>query len=153
VSADLDASFSGTVFNIFSEQLVDNLTPINSLALNKDLVIDAGSSSGYDSDAEAYFSAVASAGGTLSDPQKDAINTFVVNTKADGTWAKQYAIYPLAGGTAASHAINLKSPGTYDITWNGSVTHNEDGIKSDGSTGYGNTNFNPSSAGMGQNDV
>jgi hypothetical protein len=48
--------------------------------------------------------------GTLTTPQQTAINNLVVGLKANGTWAKQFAIYPFIGGTAAAHKWNLKNP-------------------------------------------
>jgi hypothetical protein len=54
------------------------------------------------------------------------------------------ALYPFLGGTSSSHAVNAKNPGTHDITWSGTVTHNSNGITGNGSDGYGDTNLNPS---------
>jgi hypothetical protein len=40
----------------------------------------------YDTDAAAYFAAIASAGSSISDANKSAVDTFVVGCKADGIW-------------------------------------------------------------------
>lgn len=98
-------------------------------------------SSQYDSDAQAYFNAVSTAGVTLNSTQKDAFNTFVLACKSASIWTKFYALYPFIGATAATHAINAKSPGTYNITWSGTVAHSSNGVTGDGSTGYGDTGF------------
>lgn len=78
--------------------------------------------------------------------QKLAINDLVVNAKGKGWWTGADAIYPFIGGTAAQHAQNLKSS-SYTITWGGTVTHGATGITGNGSTGYGDTTFNPRTAG------
>lgn len=96
---------------------------------------------GYDADAQAFFTAA----GISDDTQKTAVNDLVVALKADGIWAKCIALYPFVGGSSSSHAVNLKNPGTYDITWGGTVTHDSNGITGNGTTGYGNTGVTPNS--------
>jgi hypothetical protein len=98
---------------------------------------------GFDPDAQAYIDAVIAAGGTLSTPNKDAINTFFVDTKELGVYSKMYRIYPFLGGVGASNAINALSPGTNDITFSGGWTQGASGSQGDGTSGYGNTYFNP----------
>lgn len=90
---------------------------------------------GYDSDALLYITANT----LLTEAQKGYWNTFVLTGKSSGWWSSIVAIYPFIGGTAASHAINAKSPGTYNITWNGTLTHSSYGVTGDEATGYGNT--------------
>jgi hypothetical protein len=96
---------------------------------------------GFDSDAQAFFTATSISDSTI----QDAIDALVVGLKADSIWTKCSAIYPFVGGSSSTHAVNLKSPGTHDITWNGTVTHNANGITGNGSTGYGDTGLNLSS--------
>lgn len=60
-----------------------------------------------------------------------------------GLYNDTKAIYPILGGTAASHAINAKTPGTYDLTYVGSPVHNANGITTDGATNYINFNIAP----------
>jgi hypothetical protein len=103
----------------------------------------AAAGGSYDTDAQAFFTATGISDTTI----KDAVDALVVGLKADSVWTKFAAIYPLVGGTSSTHLVNLKNPGTHNITWNGSVTHNSNGITSDGSTGYGNTNWNISTHG------
>jgi hypothetical protein len=79
------------------------------------------------------------------------INNLVLslkNTTAEGggsLWSRFYAIYPMVGGTSLAHAQNLKA-NAYNITnsgaWTTGVTHSAAGITGDGSTGFGDTNFN-----------
>jgi hypothetical protein len=98
-----------------------------------------------DTDAETFFAACVTAGTTLSAGQKTAIYNLVGSLKWASLWSKMTAIYPFIGGTAGTHAINLKTPGTYNITWSGGLTHNSNGVTGDGSS-YGNTGLTPSTA-------
>jgi len=78
--------------------------------------------------------------------QKIAINTLVVDLKGYGIWTKMKAIYPVVGGVAASHAVNLKTPGTYNLTFTVSGwTHSSTGMTPNGAA-YADTNFNPTAA-------
>jgi len=54
------------------------------------------------------------------------------------------AIYPFVGGDATKHSYNLKNTSLYQITWNGTITHDANGITPNGTTGYGNTGLNAS---------
>ena len=101
-------------------------------------------SASYDSDAQAFFTNA----GITDNTQKDAVNALVVGLKADSLWTKMRAIYPFVGGTAGTHKYNLKNPadtnGAYRLTFGGTVTHNANGITPNGTTGYADTNFVPS---------
>jgi hypothetical protein len=77
--------------------------------------------------------------------QKSAINTLVNTLKTEGIWTKMKAIYPMVGGTSTGHSVNLKTPGTYDLTFNGGWTHSSSGATPNGSNAYANTNIIPSS--------
>jgi chitodextrinase/lysophospholipase L1-like esterase len=97
-----------------------------------------------DGDAAAFLTATG-----VSDPTTTAaINALVLSLKSAGLWTKCYAIYPYVGTTAATHKYNLKDPRDLDAayrgTFNGSVTHNANGITGDGSTGYMDTHLNGS---------
>jgi len=97
---------------------------------------------GKDADATAYINAVISAGGTLSDGNKIAINTFFVDLKNIGVYSKMIAFWPIMGGTANSHAINGNLNSTYDLTYFGTWTHNSSGQKPNGASGtYANTHY------------
>jgi len=93
----------------------------------------------YDADAQAFLTAAGITDATIS----GAINTLVVQMKADNIWTKMKAIYPLVGGTASTHKWNLKDPrdlnAAYRLAFNGGVTHDANGITSNGVNGYANT--------------
>ena len=93
---------------------------------------------GFDSDAQAFFDRVSAAGGSLSATEKAAVNTLVVQMKADGTWTPMKAIYPMVGASAAACAQNLKSSsftGTFTSGWTFAST----GAKPNGTSAYFNT--------------
>jgi hypothetical protein len=93
-----------------------------------------------DPDAQAFINAAA-----IDDQvQANAINNLVIGMKADGLWTKMKAIYPIVGGTASSHAVNLKTPGTFNLTYGTGVNHSATGMVGNGTTGYANTNLQPS---------
>jgi hypothetical protein len=80
-----------------------------------------------DPDATTYINAVISSGGTLTTPQRAAINTFFVGLKTDGIYNKFYYLHLFFGGTAGSNAINAKTPGTYNLSFQGTWTHSVTG--------------------------
>jgi SPP1 family predicted phage head-tail adaptor len=87
--------------------------------------------SSVDADAAAFFARVTTAGGTLTTTEQNAVNTLVVQMKADGIWTKMKAIYPMVGASAAACAQNLKSSsftGTFSSGWTFAST----GVKPDG---------------------
>ncbi len=95
---------------------------------------------GTDADAEAFITAASITDST----QQTAIRTLVTGLKSASLWSKMAAIYPFIGGSAASHAVNLRSPGTYDLTFSGGITHDASGAAWNGSTGYASTGLVPS---------
>jgi len=96
---------------------------------------------GGDADATAYINAIIAAGGTLSAGEQTAINTFFVDLKADGIYSKLYFMHPFLGGVANSNKINALSPGTYDLTFNGSWTHSNTGSYAASDTVYADTGY------------
>lgn len=98
---------------------------------------------GYDEDAQAFFDRVTTAGGSLSLTEKNSVNTFVLDLKFYGLWTKMKAIYPMVGASAAACAQNLKSS-SFTGTFNGGVTYASTGITGNGTTGFMNTSFIPS---------
>jgi len=76
-----------------------------------------------------------------------AVTALVTSARVHGWWDLCDIIYPFVGGTAGTHAQNLKSS-SFTITWNGTVTHNANGITGDGATGFGDTTYIPSSSGQ-----
>jgi hypothetical protein len=103
----------------------------------------AGFGTPIDPDAAAFFARVTAAGGTLSATEQTAVNTLVVQMKADGTWTPMKAIYPMVGASAAACAQNLKSSsftGTFTSGWTFAST----GVTGNGTSAYMDTNLNQS---------
>jgi len=86
-------------------------------------VSQRGSSGNASDDAQAFF--VAS--GITDFTQQTAINYLVDNLKNEGLWTKMKVIYPLVGGNATAHALNLKNTTLYPLTFSG-ITHSSGGI-------------------------
>lgn len=109
-----------------------------------------GGGGGYDPNAQAYINAVIAAGGTLSTPQQNAVNTLVLDLKSAGIWSLIDAAYPFTGGTSASCGLNLVNPvssdAAYRMTFNGSWTINSNGVvpSSKSSSNFGNSFWIPS---------
>lgn len=95
----------------------------------------------WDVDALSFLSRASITDSTMS----NAVNYLSTAYKAASLWAKRDGIYPIVGGNATAHGINLKGA-SYTITWHGTVTNDANGITGNGSTGYGDTGFNPSTA-------
>jgi hypothetical protein len=93
-----------------------------------------------DPDAQAFITAASITNAT----QQSAINTLVVDLKGYSIWTKFKAIYPIVGGNASSHAVNLKTPGTYNLTFATGWTHSSTGMTPNGVT-YADTSLIPSS--------
>jgi len=105
-----------------------------------------------DPDAETYLAAVVAAGGTLDCNISGATIDLFAGLKSSGIWDKLYVFYPILGGTAASTAINAKSPGSFTMTWNGSVIFDANYVQSTGVSGYGNTGWDEVNNGAGSGD-
>ena len=106
------------------------------------------SGSSFDTDAQAFITAASISNST----QQNAINDLVLALKAASIWNKMDAVYPFVGGSAAAHKFNLRNPadtnGAYRLAFAGTVTHNANGITGDGTSGYADTFYNPSTGGM-----
>ena len=94
----------------------------------------------FDADAVAFFTAASITDTT----QKNAVNQLVLDLKAASIWTKMKALYPVVGGVASSHAVNLKSPGTFNLTFATGWTHASTGMTPNGAT-YADTNLIPAS--------
>jgi hypothetical protein len=108
--------------------------------------------SSFDPDAQAFITAAA-----ITDPtQQNAINTLVLALKGYSIWTKFKAIYPIVGGSASSHKFNLKDPRDLDaafrLTFFGGVTHSSTGMQGNGTNGYADTFFNPTTQGININN-
>lgn len=101
----------------------------------------AVSSGGYDPDAQAFFDRVATAGGTLTTTEKNAVNQLVLDMKSAGIWTSMKAVYPMVGASAAACAQNLKSSsftGTFSSGWTFAST----GVTPNGTSAYMDTGLN-----------
>jgi hypothetical protein len=95
----------------------------------------------YDPDAQAFFTAASITDNT----QKSAVNTLVLSLKSANIWSKMKALYPIVGGVASAHAVNLKQPGTYNLTFATGWNHTSTGMTPNGAT-YADTNLIPNTA-------
>ena len=97
----------------------------------------------YDSSALAFFTAA----GITDATQKAAVNRLVVDLKSNtygNLWTNVFTgmpIHPIVGGSASAHSVNLRNPGTNNITWTGGVTHSSTGALGNGTTGFGDDGF------------
>ena len=98
--------------------------------------------SAYDADAQAFFTRVATAGGTLTTTEQNATNQLVLDMKAAGIWTAMRAVYPMVGASAAACAQNLKSSsftGTFTSGWTFAST----GVTPNGTSAYMDTGMTP----------
>jgi hypothetical protein len=104
------------------------------------------------SEAQTYMAAVIAGGGTLDATASGATYQLFYDLFNYGLWSKLYSFYPLLGGNSSGgQAVNGKTPGTRNITWNGGLIFTTNGVNSNGTTGYGDLNSNPNNIG-GLND-
>jgi hypothetical protein len=96
-----------------------------------------------DADANAFLTATGITNPTI----VSAICTLVTSMKANGTWAKCQAIYPMVGGTATTHQYNLKNPANtnaaFRLSFSGGWTHSANGALPNGTNAFANTFYNP----------
>lgn len=92
----------------------------------------------FDPNAQAFITTA----GITDATQQNAINQLVLDLKSYSIWDKMFVIYPFVGGTSVTTKYNLVDPTAYQITWNGGVTFNSNGVTGNGSTGYGQTGWN-----------
>jgi hypothetical protein len=141
-ASSLNANASLAASALVSKLAASSLTGAGTLAA--DLTVTAA---GFDADAQAFFDRVTTAGGTLTDTEKTAVNTLVIAMKADGIWDKMKAIYPMVGASASACAQNLKSSsftGTFSSGWTFAST----GVTPNGASAFMNTFYNPSINGL-----
>ena len=105
-------------------------------------IIQTQSGSSVDTDAQAYFDRVTAAGGTLSQTEKDAVNTLTLSLKSAGIWTLMKAIYPMVGASAAACAQNLKSS-SYTGSFSSGWTFASTGATPNGTNAFMNTGLNP----------
>jgi hypothetical protein len=90
-----------------------------------------------DTDVAAFQAAgIALGASPLPDSTITALNTAVRALKSAGLWTKASAYYPIVGGTAVWHSLNLKNPALHRLTVNGTFTHNSNGLQGNGVNNY-----------------
>jgi hypothetical protein len=107
----------------------------------------------FDPDAAAYLSAVVTAGGSVTSPMSAATNNMFLALKSNALYSKLLILSPMMGGTAASMAINGKTPGTYNITWSAGWTFDVSGATGNGSNTYGDFGLFANDANITTNDT
>lgn len=110
----------------------------------------------YDTNAQVYFDKVAALGGSFDytaigssytvDVVKQAISDFYAGLKSDGLYSLIGEAWMFYGKTAAAHTVPMKTPANTG-SFGGTVTHGLYGVQGDGSTGYFDCGYNPSTAG------
>jgi len=99
-----------------------------------------------DADADAYISAIRTAGASVTAAQRDHINNFIRAEKIATRWDSIKRFYLPIWGVAAANAICLRS--LTSGTFVGSVTHGAGFVLSDTTTGYMNTNVGLTTLGL-----
>jgi hypothetical protein len=121
-------------------------TELNKLYLGTTQINDVETGKYNDPDAQAFIDATGITG-----TDATAINTLVVDLKADNLWTKMKVIYPMIGGTVDTCKYNLVNPqdtdAAYRITFTGSNTFDANGVTFGGNTSsYGDTHINLSAS-------
>jgi len=96
----------------------------------------------YDPDAQAFFDAITTAGGSLTSTEEDAVNTLVLDLKSYGLWTKMIGLWPVVGTTSTTQSFNLKDPTEYNLGFNGTWSHTSAGASP--GAGYATTGIIPS---------
>lgn len=114
-------------------------------------LLESGGAPSYDADAVAYFTAASITDTT----EKNAVNQLVLDLKGTGStpnstdlWTDAAAFYPISPTSLAASAYNLRDTTTLNMTWANSPTHASSGVTFNGTTQYGDTGFNPSTASL-----
>jgi hypothetical protein len=83
------------------------------------LIVKTGASaSGYDADAQAYFTGAS----ITSTPEKDAYNTFVTTLKSDGIYSKLKTFHPFLGSTTTTKAYNAINTSLSSLSYTGGTS-------------------------------
>jgi len=97
-------------------------------------------------EADAYLSAVVSAGGTgITSTISAATRTLFTSLVSNNLYNKINVMYPMLGGNSAGCKFNAKDPrdlnAAFRLTFNGGVSFDASGMTGNGSNGYANTNW------------
>lgn len=86
-------------------------------------------------------------GGLTDEAQQQALNNLVISLKNNNVWDHLHALYPMVGGTAQAHALNLKNPADTDeafrLTFYGAPRHSNLGVSWNGADQYATTHYLP----------
>jgi hypothetical protein len=94
----------------------------------------------FDASASSYLSTVSTTAGDLGYAISAATNDFVIELKAANLWNSIRVMYPYLGNSGTPTTINLKTPASYAMSWNGTLVYTN-GVSANG--GYGDTSYNP----------
>lgn len=91
----------------------------------------------------------------ITDPTEVAAVEYLYTSLVNESFYQKFQVfYPMVGGTALTTMYNFKDPrdadDAYRITWAGGLTFSSTGVTPNGTTGYGNTHFQPNL--LGQNN-
>jgi hypothetical protein len=84
--------------------------------------------------------------GIVEDVELAALNTLVLDLKANNLWSKMVAIYPFIGGSAFTHKYNLKDTNLYTLAFLGGINHTSLGVETTDSNAEGRTGLIPRTA-------
>lgn len=104
----------------------------------------------FDTDTSALFNKAASLGyNTPNYQQQISIDTLILGLKSQGVWSKLDFLYIYAYNDinlGNFSLINWKNPNTGLSNSSGTISYNAEGWMGNGSTGFINTNFNPTTS-------
>lgn len=107
--------------------------------------VPSGGAPSYDSNAQAFFTA----NSTLTDTaQKNAINQFVLDLKANSLWTIGRYMYLGFLGDSTRVKYNLFNPSSNILTLSSGWTYDSQGMQGNGTSAYANTGYQPSAEGF-----
>lgn len=101
----------------------------------------------YDADAQLWFDAVVTAGGSVSDARKVIVNTLVAGLKTDSLWTLLDRLWLFAAENATAALIDIKGLSTATAVNTPTFTADQ-GYAGNGTTSYINTNYAPGTHGV-----
>lgn len=97
--------------------------------------------SGYDTDAQAYFDAIVTNGGSISTANQGYVNTLVEGLKTDGIFSKLLFLYLFAAENSVCARVNVKNPSVLATAVNSPTFVAYQGYDGDGATAYVATGY------------
>ena len=99
--------------------------------------------SAYNANAQSFFNAITAAGGTLTNTEKSAVNTLVIDLQGYNLWTKMIGLWPVVGTTNVTQSFNLKDTTQYNLSFSGTWAHTAGGAEPS-SNAYATTGIIPS---------